>query len=165
MKTKILILLIPILFVSCYNSVSDNQAEEVDFFEDSDFPIEKMLTFVENDLKFQTKQEHFNFVFDEEPLNEQQKFLFLGAWASEILEKYQLNLYEEKFVFTKPPRSWISEKSYKNFLTVYVPLIVTTENKNVFFAELKVEGREHKYIFLAVKNERSEWDLFLTGVL
>lgn len=163
MKTKILVLLIPILFVSCYNSVSDNQTKEIDFFENSDFPADKMLDFIEKELKFQTKREYFNFVFDDEPLNEQQKILFLGAWASEIFEKYQLILYEEKFVFTKPPKSWISEKSYKNYPTVYVPIIVSTENKNLVFAELRIEGRERNYVFLAVKSKGGEWDMFLTG--
>lgn len=163
MKTKFLLLLFAFLLISCQRSLSDNEAEEVDFFEDSDFPAEKMFDFIEKDLKSQTRQEYFNFVFDDEPLNEQEKILFLGAWSNEILERYQLNLFEEKFVFTKPPNSWMSKESYKNFPMIYVPLIVSTENKNIFFAELKVEGREHKYIFLAVKNEGSEWDMFLTG--
>ncbi len=162
MKTKFLLLLFAFLLISCQRS-DDKEVEEVDFFENSDFPAEKMFDFIEKDLKSQTKQEYFNFRFDDEPLKEQEKILFLGAWSTEILERYQLNLFEEKIVFTKPPNSWISKESHKNFPTVYVPLIVTTENKNVFFTELKVEGREHKYIFLAVKNEGAEWDMFLTG--
>jgi len=162
MKTKILLLLFTFLLISCQRSY-DKQVEEVDFFEDSDFPAEKMVDFIVKNLKFQTKQDYFNFVFDDQPLNEQQKILFLGAWASEIFERYKLNLYEEKFVFTKPPNSWLSEKSHKNLPTVYVPIIVTTENKNLFFAELRVEGRERKYIFLALKNEKNEWVRFLTG--
>jgi hypothetical protein len=163
MKTKILLVLFAFFLFSCQRSLSDNKAEELNFFDDSDFPAEKMFGFIEKDLKSQTRQEYFNFVFDDEPINEQEKILFFGAWSNEILERYQLNVFDEKFVFTKPPKSWISEKSYKNFPTVYVPLIVTTENKNVFFAELKVEGREGKYIFLAVKSKGSEWDMFLTG--
>jgi hypothetical protein len=154
---KLMMCTLLILTFSCRYDKENEQLQEIDYFYEEDFPTVEMYLFLKDDIQWQTGCDCVNFTYDENLLDQNQAFIFLSNWEDEIFDKHKLNLKEEKYVIKAPPYPWITQKKYNKCLTVYVPNIVTTENNNLFFAELNVQGREKQYLFLALRTKENVW--------
>ncbi len=116
MKNRTLFLLIITILSSC-----DKNTQTKDHESFGDFPKEEMFEFLTYDIKRQSKCSCLNFVFDENLLNEQHAFMFLGAWGNIIFEDNEINLFEENFLVSAPPQDWITNDIKPKCSIVHIP--------------------------------------------
>ena len=150
---------ITMLFLSC----KAEKDEEIYLMKD--FPWERTIKCINNDIASQLNCECVELIYNEPMLNEQRMLLLLGGFASYYSQKDStMNLVDKKYIFLKPP-VMAFEQTEKKCEKVEMTKVTISTDESIFLTELKVVRTKELYIFLALKDKKSKWNVEVSGAL